>query len=248
MPDNHAPTFKRPRLSQRSTVGTQAAEGDVLSSQRVQTAGDTVTKVTKGGVLSLSEQEIDWTDPALLGLSIEDLAASYAIDTDDFLATAIETAATANDATETILAAALPTAANFVAAVTAAAGVAYASAKRLPDTLFVDTNWWSRILGIVDTTGRPVFPTHGQSVNSSGTAEGVTSFGGINVLGLNVVVDPNFTADFMCVAVSSLIEFYEQNKGLLSINAPSTLEVQYAYRGYVATNVYLQAIASIEAV
>ncbi len=248
MPDNKAPTFKRPRVSQRTTAGSQANEGDVLSSQRMQVTGDTVTKLTRGGVLSLSEQEVDWTDPAMLGLAIQDLAESYAIDTDNVLCDAIEAAATANDSTETILAATLPTAAAFVAAVTAASGVAYASAKRLPDTLFVDTNWWSRILGIVDTTGRPVFPPAGQSVNSHGTSDGVTSFGGINVLGLNVVVDPNFTADFMCVAVSSLVEFYEQNKGLLSINAPSTLEVQYAYRGYVAANVYNQAIASIEAV
>ncbi len=248
MPDNHAPTFKRPRASQRTTVGQQVTEGDVLSSQRMQLTGDTVTKQTRGGVLSMSEQEIDWTDPAMLGLAIQDLAESYAIDTDDVLCTAIETAATNNDATETVLAAALPTAANFVAAITAASAVAYASSKKLPDTLFVDINWWSRLAGIVDTTGRPLFPYAGQSVNSSGTGSGVSSFGGYNVLGLNVVVDPNFTADFMCVAVSSLVEFYEQNKGLLTINAPSTLEVQYAYRGYIAANVYNQAIATIEAV
>lgn len=96
MPDNHAPTFKRPRATQRTTVATQVTEGDVLSSQRFQAGGDTVTKVTKGGVLSMSEQEIDWTDPALLGLAIQDLAESYAIETDDTLCTAIETAADAS--------------------------------------------------------------------------------------------------------------------------------------------------------
>lgn len=247
MPDNHAPTFKRPRVTQRTTVAQQVTEGDVLSSQRLQLTGDTVTKTTEGGVLSMSEQEIDWTDPALLGLAIQDLAESYAIATDTVLTAAI--VAAASDATETILAAALPAAADFVAAVTAASGVVYAASKKLPDTLFVDINWWTRLIGIVDLDGRPLFPYAGQSVNSSGTnTGGVSSFGGYNVLGLNVVVDPNFAANTMIVAVSSLCEFYEQNKGLLTINAPSTLEVQYAYRGYVAANVYTQGLGLIEAV
>ncbi len=244
MPDNHAPTFKRPRLTQRTTVGTQAAEGDVLSSQRIQVTGDTVTKVTKGGVLALSEQEIDWTEPSQLALAIQDLAESYAIDTDNFLCDAIEAAATANDANETILAATLPTSAAFIAAISAASAVAYAASKKIPDVLFVDTNWWSRITAIVDLDGRPVYSATNQ-MNANGVA-GVGTFAG-NVAGLNLIVDPNFTADFMAVGVSSLVEFYEQNKGLLSIAAPSTLEVQYAYRGYVAANVYT-GIAPIEAV
>lgn len=248
MPDNHAPTFKRPRTTQFTTVGQQVTEGDVLSSQRLQNTGDTVTKTTRGGVLALSEQEIDWTDPAMLGLAIEDLAQQYAIATDTVLTAAITAAA--SDATETVLSI-TPTAAQLVTALAAAAGVVYAASKKQPDTVFVDVAQWAVLAGITDTTGRPLFPIVGaQSQNVAGNnVGGIASFTGFNVLGLNLVVDPNFAvANTFILAVSSLVEFYEQNKGLLSINVPSTLEVQYAYRGYVAANVYAQGLGLIEAV
>jgi hypothetical protein len=244
MPDNHAPTFKRPRASQLTTVAQQVTEGDILSSQRLQLTGDTITKTTRGGVLALSEQEIDWTDPALLGLATQDLAEQYAVATDTVLTAAI--VAAASDATETILAASEPTAAQFVTAITTAAGVVYAASKTLPDVLFVDVNWWTRIAALVDTTGRPLFSTTGP-FNTFGQVNDVRSFQG-NVLGLQLVVDPNFAADTMIVAASKFVEFYEQNKGLLTINVPSTLEVQIAYRGYVAANVYAQGLGLIEAV
>lgn len=246
MPANHAPTFKRPRVTQRTTVGQQVTEGDVLSSQRLQLTGDTLTKLTRGGVLSLSEQEIDWTDPAMLGQAVVDLAQSYAIDTDTVLTAAIEAAVT--EGTETVLSL-TATLAQFVAGVASSANAVYTSAKRLPDTLFVAPDRWAYIASLVDTTGRPAFPIAGAGpLNAAGlNAGGVATFSGMNVLGLNVVVDPNFSANVMIVAASSLVEFYEQDKGLLSVNVPSTLEIQYAYRGYVAANVYAQALNGIEA-
>ncbi len=243
MPDNHAPTFKRPRVTQRTTVGQQVTEGDVLSSQRLQLTGDTVTKLTRGGVLSLSEQEIDWTDPQMLGLAIQDLAESYAIDTDTVLTAAIEAQADQASAVVLSLTAAPDV---FLKAIADAAGVVYAAAKRLPDTLFVSVDRWSYLLSLVDTTGRPLFLS-GQQFNSIGSGGNASSFSGsMNIAGLNVVVDPNFNTNVWCVAASSLVEFYEQDKGLLSINVPSTLEVQYAYRGYAAANVYPQAICGFE--
>jgi len=245
MPDNHAPTFKRPRTTQRTTVAQQVLEGDVLSSQRLQNTGDTVTKRTEGGVLSLSEQEIDWTDPAMLGLSIEDLAESYAIDTDTVLCAAIVAAVT--EATETIMVA-TPTAAQFITAIAASAAAVFTSARKLPDTLFASVDEWATLAGIVDTTGRPLFPIVGSQNVAGVNTQGIASFTGFNVMGLNVVVDPNFPAATLIAARASLVEFYEQNKGLLSINVPSTLEVQYAYRGYIAANVYAQALNGIEVV
>jgi hypothetical protein len=239
MPDNHAPTFKRPRVTQTTQVGTQAAEGDVLASRRLQTTGDTITKVTKGGVLSLSEQEIDWTDPAMLELAVQDLAEQYAVDTDALLCAAIEAKITTNS-TDVALDAGPQ---DFIEATAAAAAAVYTASKKLPNTLYAGTNRWAYLLGLTDDDGRPLFPTIGAQ-NASGSIAGAGSFGG-NVLGLTLVVDPNFDPDTLVVAASSLVEFYEQNKGLLSINAPSTLEVQYAYRGYVAANVYAQGLQAL---
>lgn len=245
MPDNHAPTFKRPRATQFTTVGQQVTEGDVLSSQRFQNTGDTVTKGTYGGALSLSEQEQDWTDPALLGLAIQDLAQQYAIQTDTVLCSAISTAAI--DGNETVLSL-TASSSDFITAIAAAAAQVYSTAKRMADVIFVDVNRWAYIAGLVDGDGRPVFPIAGPFNTAGMNAQGVASFSGLNVLGLNVVVDPNFSSNFWAVGVSQLCEFYEQNKGLLSINVPSTLEVTYAYRGYAAANVYSQALSLLEAV
>lgn len=240
MPDNHAPTFKRPRTTQRTTSAKQANEGDVLSSQRMQNTGDTVTKETHGGVLSFSEQEIDWTDPAMLGLAIEDLAESYAIDTNTVLTAAI-TAAGVTAGSTTALALA-PTAAAFVAAVAASAAKVFSSSKKMADVLFSDVSEWANLVAITDTTGRPLFPIAGPYNEAGSNTDGVATFTGFTVLGLRLVVDPNFATNTLITARSSLVEFYEQNKGLLSINVPSTLEVQYAYRGYVAANVYSQGV------
>jgi hypothetical protein len=244
MPDNHAPTFKRSRVTQRTTVGKQNAEGDVLSSQRLQLTGDTVTKETHGGVLALSEQEIDWTDPQMLGLAIQDLAESYAIDTDTVLTAAIEAQADQASAIVCSLTAAPDV---FLKAVADAAGVVYAAAKRLPDTLFVAVDRWAYLLSLTDSTGRPLFLANGAQFNPVGSGGSASSFSGaMNIAGLNVVVDPNFSTNVWAVAASSLVEFYEQDKGLLSINVPSTLEIQYAYRGYAAANVYAQGVCGLE--
>ncbi len=244
LPDNHADTFKRPRLSTRTTVAVQAVQADILSSTRALLTGDTVTKQTFGGVVSFSEQQLDWTDPAMLGLTIEDLADSYAIETDEELCDAIETAVT--EGTETVLSL-TGSLADFTAAITAAALVVYGTAKKQPDTLYVAPDRFYYIVGLVDGDGRPAFPVT-PAINSAGTnTAGVTDWGTLNVFGLNVVVDPNFSTNVMIVAKAKYVETYEQNKGLLTIASPSTLEVQYAYRGYFATNVYSQGLNGIEA-
>lgn len=243
LPDNHAPSFLRPRKSGFTSVGTQAAEHDVLSSATANVVGDTVSKVTKGGAVALSEQEQDWTDPAMLAVTVQDLAERYAIDTDDSHCTAIETASTASVQTVVSLTAASDV---FVKAVAGAAAIAYGTSKSLPDTLFVAVDRFFYLASLVDGQGRLMFPMS-NVVNSAGTnSGGVTSFATMNVLGLTVIPDPNFTAGFWAVAVSKLVEFYEQNKGLLQIQSPSTLATTVAYRGYIASNVYSQGFGALE--
>ena len=244
LPDNHAPTFKRPRVTQRTTAGQQVTEGDVLSSQRLQLTGDTITKLTRGSVLSLSEQEIDWSEPAMLGLAITDMMQSLSIDIDTVLTAAIEVQADQADAVVCSLTAAPDV---FLKAVADAAAAVYSKARRLPDTLFVAVDRWAYLLSLTDTTGRPLFLA-GNQFNSIGTGGNASSFaGGMNIAGLNVVVDPNFSTNVWCVSCSELCEMYIQDKGLLSINVPSTLEIQYAARSYCAANVLPQSTVGLEA-
>jgi hypothetical protein len=56
-----------------------------------------------------------------------------------------------------------------------------------------------------------------------------------NPLGLRLVADRNFASGTMVVAKSNAIEYYEQIRGLMSVEAPSTLGRTFSYYGYAAT-------------
>lgn len=234
-------TFTRPRATQFTSVAAQSAEGDVLASQKFLITSDTITKGTYGGVLNISEQDIDDSEPALLDLAIVDLAEQYAIQTDDVTCTAIETASTASAATTLSLTA---TSDDFIAAIAAAASVVYGTAKALPDVLYASIDRWAYLIGLTDDAGRPLFPNLAPQ-NAPGTAS-ADNFQS-NVMGLQLVVDPNFTANFFAVAASKYVETYENVKGLATLQAPSILETQVAYRGRFAANVYTQGFGALEA-
>ena len=53
--------------------------------------------------------------------------------------------------------------------------------------------------------------------------------------GLRVVVDRNFASDTVIVGDPSGFEIFEQQKGALSIEAPSTLSRTLSWHGYFAT-------------
>lgn len=232
-------TFTRPRVTQRTLAGQQTNEFDELQSRAMNLTGDTVTKETHGTVISLSEQDIDWTDPAMLDIVIEDMGESYAIDTESTACAAVQAAATN----------VLPfdqsgDPAAFIRAAAQGAASLYGNAKKLPDALLASVDMWAYLVGLVDTTGRQLFPNLGP-VNAPGTLE-LTDFAG-NPMGLPLVVSPEFTSGFLCLAATRYLEAYEQNKGFLQIPAPSTLSVTVAYRGYFATNVKAQGLLSLTA-
>jgi len=71
-------------------------------------------------------------------------------------------------------------------------------------------------------------------VNAMGSAN-ITVANTFNPFGLNLVADRNFAAGTMVVARGNAIEFYEQIRGLLSVELPSTLGRNFSYTGYVST-------------
>jgi hypothetical protein len=71
-------------------------------------------------------------------------------------------------------------------------------------------------------------------VNAAGSAN-ITQANTFNPFGLNLVADRNFAANTLVVARGSAIEFYEQVKGIMSVEVPSTLGRTFSYYGYVAT-------------
>ena len=53
--------------------------------------------------------------------------------------------------------------------------------------------------------------------------------------GLRVVVDRNFAADTVIVGDASGFEIFEQQKGALSLESPSTLSRTLSFHGYFST-------------
>lgn len=239
MPDK-GKVFSRPRLTQSAQSAAQTEKGQ-LQSRQLTTTGDTVTKTTHGTVLRLTEQDMDWSEPALLDIAYEDMAEQYAIDTEATAATAVAAGITSNVVSFDISTA---TAADVTPALAAAAVATYGTAKRLPDVILAAVNVWGFLAGLVDGDDRPLYPNL-NPVNASGTLE-LTDFKG-NPMGLTLVVSPAFADDFFAIGVSRYLEVYEQNKGFATVNVPSVLEQEVAYRGYFAANVYAKGLTGLTA-
>jgi hypothetical protein len=127
---------------------------------------------------------------------------------------------------------------SLIAAIYDAATDVLAATNFLPDHIFVDPSTWKSLGSQLDADNRPVFPYTGAAglmgVNGMGTAN-VTQMNTFNPLGLNLVVDRNFAAGTMVVARASAIEFYEQIRGIMSVDVPATLGRTFSYYGYVST-------------
>jgi hypothetical protein len=91
---------------------------------------------------------------------------------------------------------------------------------------------WQNLLALSDTADRPLFPQIGP-MNAFGNLAPGQANG--NAFGLQVVVDRNFTESTLIVGDPSGFEIFEQQKGAISIDVPSTLSRTLAFRGYFAT-------------
>jgi HK97 family phage prohead protease len=232
MPEAGA-TFRRPVITVRPAV-TQQPTGELnqLDASTVTVANNNVNKLTFGTFVTMSEQDIDWSDPASLNIVLEQLAIAYGQATDNY---AIDTCRNAIVQTQ-------PwnpeVAKDTIEGVYGAAVQISAASNYLPTHLFVSPTVWGYLGAQVDDVNRPVFPFVGapglMGQNANGTAS-ATSWNG-NPLGLNLVVDKHCDGSFMGHAAGPAagFEFYEQQKGAISVDVPSTLGRTIAFRGYAA--------------
>jgi HK97 family phage major capsid protein len=218
-------TFSRPKITQHTAVAAQSAEKAELTSQKMIITKLTPTPVTLGGYVNVSRQSIDWSQPQVMDLVIQDLAAQYAILTEKTAVQAFYTGATAGGTIP-----ATPSAADVAGQLWAAAGSIYTATKgqgRLVAAVSPD------VLGIIGPLFAPVNPTNAQSAgfNASDFGQGVVG----NVAGITVVVTSGFAAaKSMMVLSTAAAEVYEDRIGSLSVVEPSVLGVQVAYAGYFA--------------
>jgi hypothetical protein len=236
MPDGgNQKTFIRPTWTTHTSVAAQSPELNPVSATTPVIASNVVSKTTLAGQVTLSVHDIDFTSPAAMEIILRDLASQYLLASDNVAADAITSGASASGSTWTFNTTDPST---LITALYDAATDILSASNFLPDHVFVSPNVWKLLGQQLDADKRPVFPYAGAAglmgVNGAGAAN-ITQANTFNPFGLNLVVDRNFANNTMVVAKGSAIEFYEQIRGLMSVEAPSTLGRTFSYYGYVAT-------------
>jgi HK97 family phage prohead protease len=236
MPDGgNQKTFIRPTWTTHTSVAAQSPELNPVSATTPVIASNVVTKTTLAGQVTLSVQDIDFTSPAAMEIILRDLAGQYLLQSDNIAADAISNGASASGGTWTVTANDPST---LIASLYDAATDILNATNFLPDHLFVSPDVWQKLGSQLDADKRPIFPYAGAAglmgVNGMGSAN-ITVANTFNPFGLNLVADRNFASGSLYVARGAAIEFYEQVRGLMSVEVPGTLGRTFSYYGYVAT-------------
>lgn len=244
---NMSKTFIRPTWTTHTSVGTQSTELSGVSATTPVIASNVVSKTTLAGQVTLSVQDIDFTDPGAMQIILNDLVGQYMLQSDNLAADGIVSGGAVSGITWTVN---QNDPSSLITALYGAAVNILSATNFLPDTIFVSSNVWELLGRQLDAEKRPVFPYTGAAglmgVNGMGTAN-VTVANTFNPFGLNLVADRNFAANTMVVARARAIEYYESVQGLRSVEVPSTLGRTFSYYGYaslfVADNTQVQKIA-----
>lgn len=210
-------TFTRPRVTQRVLVDEQLTEKTQVGSRKMTITGDEVTKRTFGGVLDVSQQDIDWTDPAILQIAIQDFFDYYAEVTEGEATTFLDTTSP------------FPTGGwtgtdpgTIVSSITAGVTTVYNNSKRMPDTFWLGLDVAMAVAGTTNTD---------DTVTAISLVRRALADVGLS---LNFVICPQFAANTRIVGVSGLIEGYEKQNGIVqAVNVP-LLGLDIGYSGYIA--------------
>jgi HK97 family phage prohead protease len=220
--------FIRPEVTTHTSIGASISEQSPTAGTLV-VFNNQVTKQIFGGYVNISEADIDWTDPAILQVVLDDMGRIYANATDNYAA---DTLVSGASVTRAFANASFADASYWAGWMGGAASTILSSSNgNLPGHMFVSPDIWEGLLSLSDTTDRPLFPQVGP-MNAQGNL-GVNQYGG-NAFGLSVVVDRNFAAGTLIVGDATGYELFEQQKGTMSIESPSTLSRTIALRGYFA--------------
>ena len=233
MPNTPSKTFIRPTITTHTSAATQT-EGSAVSATTMVIASNTVTKTTVAGQVTLTMQDMDFTDPASMNLILNDLAGEYLIATDNIAADNLVSGKTASGSTWTVTAD-NPT--SLINSLYDAAREITEDSNYFPTHLCVSPDVWEKLGSQLDGSKRPIlgYTTNGVIGQNSIGRVGGLQYTGMDVMGLQLVVDNNFASGTMLVVYAPGYEIYEAQQGVLSIANPSTLSRTFSYYGYFAT-------------
>ena len=234
-PDNgQQKTFIRPTITTHTSVATQSTELSAASATTMVIASNSVAKTTLAGQVTLSVQDMDFTNPAAMQLILNDLMGEYMIASDNKAADDMLTAANASGVWD-------GTVADLLKSVYDAASDISLNRNWLPTHMFVSVDVWAQLGQLADSTGRQIFPliANGLSGQNAAGSQNATSWNG-NPLGLQLVVDSNFAAKTMIITrvgqgQGDAYEYYESIRGLMSVEQPAVLGRHMSFHGYVST-------------
>ena len=218
-------SWSRPRVTQHTQVGAQSSgEKTELASRKMLIEKVPVAAETYGGYVNVSRQDIDWTQPGIMDIIINDLAGQYAIQTEDATAVALEAAATAG---ATGLGT-TPTAAEVSAGVLGRGrGRLHRHRRQRPGDRCRGPEHARPDRAAVrprQPAERPVAPGS-PPATSAAAPSGPFS-------GIPIYVSSQITAGVGLILSTAAAEVYEDRGGPLQVVEPSVLGVQVAYYGY----------------
>ena len=220
--------FQIPRVKAVPTVA-ETAEKAAFSDTQVEIEYLDVDVKKFAGMQLFDVEVLDRTSPAFFAELQSLMADAYAKATNVFARTAIQTGATADGTAIT-----LPwDGAEMAGFIARASDSIYTNTLRFAQSVIVSPTQWSNIMGMVDSSNRPIF-TATNPMNAAGSVS--QSLRG-NLLGLDLYVDYSLTgvADGSIIVVNrDSYTWYESPRLQLRADKVGTGQVEVGYYGYGA--------------
>ena len=220
--------FQIPRVKAVPTVA-ETAEKAAFSDTQVEIEYLDVDVKKYAGMQLFDVEVLDRTSPAFFAELQSLMADAYAKATNVAVRTALQTGASADGTAIT-----LPwDGAEMAGFIARASDSIYTNTLRFAQSVIVSPTQWSNIMGMVDTTNRPIF-TATNPMNAAGSVS--QSLRG-NLLGLDLYVDYSLTgvADGSIIVVNrDSYTWYESPRLQLRADKVGTGQVEVGYYGYGA--------------
>ena len=213
----------------------ETAESAAPSDTGVTTSYESVSVKKYAGQQTISLELMERSDPIFFDQLAIQLERAYALATDSALI-GILTAQGTQAATTA------GTVAGLTSYIATEAPAAYKGSSYFASNLVANTDWWSTLIGALDTTGRPLFNAI-QPWNANGESK-PTSIKG-TILGLDLFVDKNVTAGYVdesaFIIAPETVLWMESPEAFFSVNVVNSMSVQTAIYGYAAGKVLIPA-------
>ncbi len=215
------PKFDRPLVTQHVEVGGQVVEKDLTASQKMIVGNVPITLQTHAGHLNLSKQDIRWAQPNILNLVFQSFTKIYARRSDKAACSTFVTKVTQTQEIEGAPGTYTPSAIDK-----ALGSVGTTIAGPEGDNGELNHIWLSRDVGIALASLRNA--NTGQKVYNIPLINGTSG----DLDGIPVTIDPRFAAATFIAGDDSLVEFWEDIEGFLSVDEPDVLGQLVGYAGY----------------